>query len=269
MKYLAGCMVLFCFCIQAEPQRIITLSPHLTEWVYSLGLQERLVAVSAHSNYPPEAQSLPIVADYNGADIAAIVALEPDLILAWQGGNKPQDISRLSTLGYKLYLSSPHRPEDIARELDEVSQLLGTSAQSRSLTDDFLKQLQALRQRYHREAPLDAFYYLWSHPLMTVGEQAWANQLLKVCGAQSLFSDSAVDYPQVSVQQVLRRQPDVLIAASQANKKSLETFWQPHRQVLSAPLIVTDPDKLSRYTLRLLPALSTLCDQLHNHASQP
>jgi len=75
----------------AAPKRVVTLSPHLTEWMYSLDAEDTLVGVSAYSDFPPEAASLPVIADYNGANLASIMALKPDLILAWQGGNKPQD----------------------------------------------------------------------------------------------------------------------------------------------------------------------------------
>lgn len=249
--------------VLAAPQRIVTLSPHLTEWVYSLGAGDRLVAVSAHSDYPAEAQTLPVVANYNGADIGAIVALNPDLILAWQGGNKPQDLARLTSLGFSVYLSQPLQPQDIADELLEVARLLEVTNQAQPLADRFRQQLTELQSRYYTDSPLKVFYYMWSRPLMTVGPDAWANQLLKVCGAQTLFADSPVDYPQVSVQQVLLRQPALLVAASQSSEEALAEFWTPHRDVLSAPLITADPDKLSRFTLRLLPELSGLCENIH------
>ena len=67
-------------------ERIVTLSPHLTEWVYSLGAQDRLVGVSAFSDYPEQAAEMPVIADYQGVDFTALMALEPDLVLAWGGG---------------------------------------------------------------------------------------------------------------------------------------------------------------------------------------
>ncbi|MEC8231082.1 MAG: cobalamin-binding protein, partial [Pseudomonadota bacterium] len=95
---------------------------------------------------------------------------------------------------------------------------------------------------------------------------AWANQLLKVCGAQTTFIDSPVDYPQVYVKDVLIRQPKVLVAASKSSKDELEIFWQPHREHLSAPLIVVNPDVTSRFSLRIINELKILCKGINENA---
>ncbi len=260
--YLSLCI----FCLISVPafanQRIVTLSPHLTEWVYSLGKGEDLVAVSDFSDYPSAAQQLPRVADYNGADIAAIMRLQPDIILAWQGGNKPQDIARLKSLGFRVFTSQPLKPDDIASELATLGSLLDASEQATALTSQFRQQLSELRAHYQTASPRKVLYYMWTQPIMTIGQNAWANQLLNVCGAQTVFNDAPNDYPQVSLQEVLRRQPQLLIAASHNSVDDLNAFWAPHRALLNAPLIVVNPDITSRFTLRLLPALGTLCEQI-------
>ena len=121
-----------------------------------------------------------------------------------------------------------------------------------------------LRQSYASfTPPVPVFYYASTSPLMTVGQQTWANTLLSLCGARTVFYDSPIDYPQVSVKSVLARKPAVLLAASHVDALTLEAFWQPHRAYLSAPLIVLDPDVMSRYTLRLLPTLRSLCTDIH------
>ena len=239
--------------------RIITLAPHLTEWVYSLGLGDNLVAVSAYSNYPNQAKSLPQVADFQGADLAAIVALDPTLILAWDGGNKPQDIQRLEGLGFRVFKAKVTEIEDIAKNIQALGALTDTEEKARQLTKTFLLELNALKQQYQNPPYKPVFYYSWTAPLMTIGEDAWPNKLLNVCGATTLFADSPVDYPQVSVQEVLTRQPQRLVAASQQSLAQLEKFWRPHRAYLTAPLIQVDPDVTSRFSLRLLTELKSLC----------
>lgn len=249
-----------------QPQRIVTLAPHLAEWVYSLKMGDALVGVSAHSDYPAGVETIQQVADYNGADIAAIIALDPTLVLVWQGGNKPQDIARLKQAGLSVYSSHPKTPQDIARELREVGELLDRGARSEHLARDFELSLTRIRHQYTNAPARTAFYYLWDKPLMTIGPSAWPNQILHLCGVKTLFADSPVDYPQVSVQQVLLRQPELLIAASERSARSLATFWEPHRSVLSAPLIVVNPDILSRFTLRLIPAVKQLCRDIQSTA---
>ncbi|QJR80106.1 cobalamin-binding protein [Alteromonas pelagimontana] len=249
--------------VSAKEMRIVSLSPHLTEWVYSLGRGDFLVGASQASDYPAAAKALPRIADFNGADIAAIVALEPNLVLAWGGGNKPQDIARLKGLGIPVFISTPLQPEDISRELRKLGPLLERQSLADKLADEFDAELAAITRTYDLQPGVSVFYYMWTQPLMTVGPNAWASALLSHCGARTLFADSPVDYPQVSIQEVIRRQPDFLVAATSQSIASQKAYWQPHRKVLSAPLLMVNPDISSRFTLRLLSELETLCQQLH------
>ncbi len=252
---------LICRPAMASAERVITLSPHLTEWVYSLNSGEQLVAVSEFSNYPEQAQSLPTVANHHGINLKDIVALEPTLILAWEGGNKAQDIARLRALGYEVFSSSPQSPRDISREIRLLGNRLGKAELAQSITEKFDKKIADIKQRFsHKRKPV--FYYYWDKPLMTIGPDTWANKLLNICGAQTLFADSPVNFPEVSVEEVLKRQPGLLIASSHQQAQLLEQFWVPHRPVLAAPLLIVNPDVFSRFTLRLPEALSSLCEEI-------
>lgn len=253
---------------KAWAKTVVTLAPHLTEWVYSLNAQENLLAVSAYSNFPAEAQNLPVVADYHGIDFKAIMQLNPDVILAWQGGNKPQDIARLKSLGFDVFLSSPHKVDDIASEINQLGKLLGRETLAASLTSSFSRQLKDLQHQYADQPAISAFYYVWSQPLMSIGPDAWASELLKQCNVYGIFDDAPTAYPEVTVQEVLRRQPNVLIAATDRPVEAEQTFWQPHRTVLGAPVYSVDPDVFSRFTLRLPAKLEQLCHRLHDPSAR-
>ncbi len=246
--------------------KIVSLAPHLTEWAFSLGLGSNLVGVSDYSDYPEAAKSIERVADFQGADIATIVALEPDLILAWDGGNKPQDINKLSSMGLNVFNSKVESIADIASEINRLGALTNTQEQATQLSNDFLNELAELRSKYDKSSLIPVFYYSWTAPLMTIGPNAWGNKLLNVCGAQTLFPDSPVDYPKVATKDVLTRQPRVLIAASKSTPSELEVFWRAHRFFLKAPLIVVDPDVTSRFSLRLINELKVLCKGIKENA---
>ncbi len=242
---------------------IVSLAPHLTEWVYSLGLEANLVAVSEYSDFPEAAKKLPRIANYQGADIAAIVALEPNLVLAWEGGNKPQDVQKLADMGLNVFNSKISEITDIPSEIVRLGSITGKHKLAIELAATFEQQLSTLYTKYRRDHLQKVFYYSWTAPLMSVGTNAWANKLLKVCGAQTLFDDSPVDYPQVSIKDVLTRQPDALVAASKRPHDELEAYWTPHRQFLTARLVVVNPDVTSRFSLRLTGELALLCDGIN------
>ncbi|WP_100643862.1 cobalamin-binding protein [Alteromonas facilis] len=243
--------------------RIVTLSPHLTEWVYLLKAERSLVGVSAFSNYPEAAETLPVIVDVNGINFTQLLALKPTLILAWEGGNKPQDISRLRLMNIPIFNSSPKTLEDIAEELLALGKLIKRSNQADVIVGNYRTQLQKLRQQFQRRAKVKGFYYLWHKPLMTIGANAWANQILNVCNIDNIFADAPVDYPEVRMAEVISRQPDILITSVVGAQSSHIPFWQTHKTLLDATLIELDPDIAHRFSPRILTEIQRLCSLSH------
>lgn len=264
MKFIAYCVLVIYSCsLFAAPQKIISLAPHITELVFALGAGDKLVASSDYSTYPEQAKSLPSVANHNGVDFEQIMRLKPDLIIAWQGGNKPQDLARLSAMGFNIYYSSPQKPADIADEIEALGKILNTETLAKQISADFQKELANIESRFNNQQNISVFYYMWPKPLMTIGDGAWANQLLSICGARNVFDDAPSAYPEVGIEEVIHRQPQKIVAAMNVSHSDAETYWQKWRHLLNAPLIVVDPDKLHRFTPRLLNGLNALCQALH------
>ena len=244
-------------------ERIVSLAPHTTELIYALGADDKLLAVSDYSNYPAQAKQLPSVANHNGVDFEAIIRLQPDLIIAWQGGNKPQDLARLSSLGFTVYHSAPQSPQDISQDIRQLGKLLGREQQASNLADDFDQSLTQITQRYKLVSRQKAFYYMWTAPLMSIGQQAWANKLLDICGVNNIFADSPIPYPEVNKEQVISLQPSLLIAAMKTSQQDATQYWQAMQGLLDARVIVADPDELHRFTPRLIDGLSNLCKKIN------
>ncbi|GGD50565.1 cobalamin-binding protein [Lacimicrobium alkaliphilum] len=250
----------------ATPQRIVSLAPHTTELVYSLEAGERLLAVSDYSDYPEAAQALPRIASYQGVNFEALVRLEPDLVLVWEGGNKPQDIRKIRTLGYNVFVSSPGRPEDIADEVETLGDLLGKGALAKDLAQTYRQSLKQIAARYAHTPPIRVFYYMHPKPLMSIGSGAWANKLLSLCNSNNVFSDAINDYPEVTMEEVIRRQPQAIVAAQHQDEGSIQQFWQPWHSLLKMDgehIVRINPDKLHRFSLRLSNGVKTLCQKLH------
>lgn len=266
MKYLIVMTAGLMFCCApafAAATRIVSLAPHTTELIYALGADPQLIAVSDYSNYPAQAAKLPSVANHNGVDFEAIVRLQPDLIVAWEGGNKPQDLARLASLGFHVYHSSVQSPLDIAQDIRQLGKLLGRDQQAELLATDFTQSLANIVERYSRARRHTAFYYMWTTPLMTIGQQAWATKLLAICGADNIFASSPIPYPEVSKEQVIKQRPDLLIAAMKTSEQEAKQYWQPLHSLLDARVIVADPDELHRFTPRLVQGLTSLCKTIN------
>ncbi len=246
------------------PQRIVTLAPFLTELVFSAGAGERLVGVSAFSNYPPEALALPVVANAGGPSLEAIAALRPDLVLAWRDSVRPEDLERFAALGIPAFAVQARRVEDVPRLLLAVGELTGRDM-SRSAAG-FRAHIQALRTRYARRPRLVVFLEIWHQPLSTIAGPHWINEGLEVCGAENVFRELPGVAPGVPWEELYRRDPPVIVGAgSVGNDADFLARWRT-RAALSAVkagrLLFVEADLLQRPTLRLAEGITRLCEGL-------
>lgn len=256
--------------LQAKPQRIISLAPHITELIYAIGANEQLVAVSDFSDYPQAALALPRVASYAGINVEAIIALQPDLIIAWQNGNSAADIKRLQQFGFNVKFSNPLTLDDIATELIYFGQLTGQQQQAEQQAALFTEQLTALRQQYQTKKRLKVFFAMSTKPLSTVANNAWPQQMLTICAADNIFANSKGDYPQLGIEQVLAAQPDVIIhAKAGTNNAELASAerknWQGYKAipaVAKQQFLTVNADYLYRTTPRTVIGIQQLCHGL-------
>lgn len=250
--------------------RIVSLSPHLTEIVFAFEKQQNLVAVSDYSDYPyPQgcidqtcSRELPSVASYQGADIAAIVRLKPTIILAWEGGNKAQDIARLEQLGFTVFRSSPNNIQELMNEIIAVGEHLNAEKQSQALYKDMKNRIQVISENY-RASKISAIYYMNQHPLSGMGNDAWLNSLLSLCNISNVYEQLPSAYAQFSVADIIRKQPQLVIAATHQTIEQVYNFWAPHKHVFSPRIEIVNPDALHRFTPRVLPELEKLCQNVH------
>lgn len=253
---------------QTVPQRVVSLAPHITELVYAVGAGELLVAVSDYSDYPAEAQLLPRVNSFAALNVEAILALKPDLVLAWRSGTPASDLARLQQFGVRVEYSDPVLIDDIATELVQIGQWLGQPEQGAYLAAQIQQRLNQLRARYATEAPLKVFYAMSTEPLSTVANKAWPAQLLQGCGADNIFADAKNDYPQPQLEQLLLRQPDVIVQASKNRGGRQQDFWQRYPSIPAVrkqAFITLEPDWVYRATPRMLDAMQQLCEQLQQY----
>ena len=244
----------------AAPQRLISLAPHTTEMAAALGLEQQLVAISDYSDYPASVSHLPHVAGYHGIAVEQIIALKPDLVLAWQGGNPQAALDQLRSFGIHLFISSATTPEQLLDELLALGQATGREPQAQALVAELQQRLDQLAARYSQRQPLLAvFYQLWKQPLMTSGGPSWLTPLLGRCGARNVFADHPQPYPQVDIEQVISRQPEVIIIAEGDGQ-----LWHHWPAVAGSKprLLPLNPDLLQRMGPRLIDGLEQLCQQL-------
>ncbi|RRJ19773.1 cobalamin-binding protein [Rheinheimera mesophila] len=263
LRMVLCCCALFTAAVQAKPaQRIVALSPHLVEQLYSLGVGDRIVGTTDHADYPEAAKNIPRVGNYAHLQIEKILALKPDLVLAWTDGNPPADLTKLRQLGLTLVDSNPLQLTDIAKELRLLGQLTGAEAEAEQQAQLMEQGLEELEKNYAGKTKVTVFYELWQQPLSTVAQQAWPQQQLELCGAANPFANAIGDYPQVSLEHVIASQPQLIIQPVSVNEPRALLDWSNwpaipavKYQQFSQP----NSDLVHRTTSRMLQGVRQLC----------
>ncbi|EKT64989.1 vitamin B12 ABC transporter substrate-binding protein BtuF [Providencia burhodogranariea] len=248
--------------IAETKHRVISLSPANTELAYAAGLGDSLIAVSAYSDYPPDAKQLEQVSDWQGINVERIIALKPDLILAWRGGNPQRPLDQLAALDFPIVYLDPNNIESVisaVKKLEEYSPKPDIAKQSISTMQE---QLTQLKQKYTKSSTSKkrVFIQLGTQPLFSTGKDTIQNEIISLCGGENIFENSPVQWPQVSREQVLIRKPEVIvITGEQAQEKTVQQFWQAQ---LPIPVIRLNEDWFHRAGPRVLLAAKELCEQL-------
>ncbi len=252
--------------LAAPARRIVSLAPHVTENIYAAGAGDRLVGAVDYSDYPEAAKKLPRVGGYARLDLEAIVALRPDLIIAWESGNSANHLARLKTLGFPLYLSQPKTIDDVASNIERIGTLMNTSNSANAAAAAFRARHAALRARYAARPVVRTFYQIWNQPLMTVNGAQLISDVMRLCGAENVFSNLPQLAPVVSVEAVLQTQPEAIVASGMnGDRPEWLDMWKPWRQLMATQrnnLFFVPSDLINRHTPRLLDGTQMFCDQM-------
>lgn len=253
-------------------QRIVTLAPHLVETLYAAGAGEQLVGTVEFSTYPAAAKKKTRVGGYSQLDLEAIVALKPDLVIAWQSGNAPAAIARLRALGLTVYVSQPNRIDDVASEIERFAVLAGTNAVGNKAAASFRSRLAALRKRYSGKPTVRTFYQIWQQPLMTVGGKQIISNVIRLCGGDNVFGALDALAPTVTVEAVIAANPEAIVASGmgEARPEWLDDWrrWTAMTAVARDNLFFVPPDLIQRHTPRLLDGAERLCQHLDTARSR-
>jgi vitamin B12 transport system substrate-binding protein len=243
-------------------KRVVSLAPHATELAYSAGLGDNLVAVSERSDYPPQADNLEKVANYQGIKVEKIIALQPDLILAWPAGNPPRELAKLEQFGFNIYYSKTKSLDSIATNIEQLSQYASDPSIGENNAKQYKEQLNALRLKYKDAEPVSYFYQLSEKPIITVAQGHWPSEVFEFCGGRNIFEDSASPYPQVGIEQVVLNKPQVIFTSQHAIENG--TMWQSWEEEIPAvaknQIWSLNSDWINRPTTRTLQAIQQVCD---------
>lgn len=249
-------------------ERIVSLAPFLTDMVAQLGAGPRLVGVLEDQSLPAGLRSVPRVGAHQSLSLERIVALSPDLVLAWPSGNAPELLTRLESLGIRVRRFDPQTLEDIDRMTLELGELLGRPDQAATLSQTYRSELARLKAPLAADlSPADlpgVFVQLWDEPIFTPAGEQLLTDALRHCGARNVFESLAGLAPQISVEAVLAAKPDAIIALADDKQRAADWLlrWQDYTDipaVRDARLWALESDALVRPTPSIIDGMRRLC----------
>lgn len=259
--------------LDAAPQRIITFAPSATEIVYALGLGDQLVGVSGtYDDYPAAAKQVQEVGGAGdfGVDpnIETVVSLEPDLLLTIKGGDAWK--SRLRELGVPVFTIDATDLEDLLYDIGTVGRLTGTVEAADALTAQMGAEAQRIEEAVVGEARVSCFFEVYYPPLTTVGPGTFISDLLDRGGCDSTSASAKSDYPEWSVDDLVRTSPDVYLVSSESGVSPDSVAKRPGFDaidaVASGNVVLIDSDLVSRPGPRIVGGLRLLAEALHPNA---
>ncbi|WP_137937560.1 cobalamin-binding protein [Chitinivorax sp. B] len=255
--------------LRAPAKRIVSLAPHVTELIFAAGAGDRLVAVSAYSDFPPEAAKLPQVADYNSLAIERIVALKPDLVVAWQSGSAPRQVAKLVELGIPIFWSQPSRLAGVADSIEAMGILADTQVAAKAAALTYRQKLTELSGLYRQRESIAVFYPIWDKPLTTINQMHLISDVIHLCGGRNVFGRLVSLTPLVSSESVLAADPEVILEAGRSHgEPSVWGRWPTMRAVRYRNLFSISSSLISRPSPRVLDGAVQVChllDQARQH----
>ena len=251
--------------LTAPANRLITLSPHLAELVFAAGAGQNLIATADYSEYPEAAASLPRIGDAFRIDVERVLALSPDLVIAWDSGNPRQAVAQLVSLGIPVWSVEIREPGEIGEVIKTIGEASGQVQAANEAAAKYQHRLTALSRRYESRQVLNFFYQVDEKPLYTINGKHLISKGLSLCSGHNIFHDLPGLAFQVTHESVIVANPAALFAPTQVNQSNPLATWQEWpgmRAVNQNALFLLPADKISRATPRLLDALEIACNLL-------
>lgn len=250
--------------LRSENLKIVTLSPHLAELVFAVGAGDLLVGVSAYTDYPEAAASLPVVGDAFNLDQEQLTVLEPDLLLSWETGTPVHVVDELRARGYRVEVIRTTTLEHLPKALEKIGVLTGREATADVVAEEFSRGLHELAVAAADAEPIRVFYQVDAHPLYTINGDHYVSQLIQICGGTNIFADLSGLAPLVSVESVLEREPEVILASTDAGPQAFDEWkrWSDMAAMRYENQFLMPANEIGRATPRLLVGATAICDAL-------
>ncbi|MFC5477236.1 cobalamin-binding protein [Massilia suwonensis] len=250
--------------LRSPALRVISMAPHVTELLFAAGGGARVVGAVEYSDYPEAANRIPRIGSNRQIDIERVMALKPDLIVAWMHGSSERQIDMVKRLGIPVYHSDPQTLEGIPDSLERLGLLMGTEATARPAAAALRSKLASLRATYAGRSPVRTFYQVWDKPLYTLNGRHIVTDALRLCGGENIFDKLPVIAPVVTIESVLQADPEAVFGSAEKDYGGVN-LWRQYptlKAVRNGNLFTVDGNLLNRAGPRMIQGAAAMCEKL-------
>lgn len=253
----------------SPPKRIISLAPNVTEILYGLGLDEEVVGVTVHCNFPEKAKEKPKIGSYISIDFERVVSLKPDLIVATATGNTKDMVERLEKLGFPIYVIFPKKIQDIMQSVLNIGHIVNREKQAQEIIQTMQKRLNRILALTKGLPRPRVFLQIGDAPLVTVGKGSFGDDLINLSGGENIAGDEKQMYPRLGIEEILKRSPEVIIISTMTPRGSYQKIlidwsrWKTIPAVKDKRIHLVDSDLIDRASPRIMDGLEIMARFLH------
>jgi len=253
--------------LAASPKRIVSLSPGATAMLFAAGGGERVVGTPEYSVEPEAARGIARIGDSHGFDVERILALHPDVIVAWTGGASAAQLQPFLRAGLPVYRHRVLRLDDVPGAIERLGALLHTEAAAHQAASTLAARIAALRNRYGRAHAPRLLLQVWDRPVYTLGGGQIISDAAEACGYSNVYAELRDAAPAVSLESIAARDPDAILvlAADEASAQQWIAHWQqlPALRAVKNRRVISFVDaRLSRMGPEVVGATEPLCTTL-------
>jgi iron complex transport system substrate-binding protein len=256
--------------LQRTPRRIVSLAPSLTEILFLIGADSSIVGVTDYCDYPDAAKRKAKIGGILNPNVERILALQPDLVLMSGSGNMKSDFEKLTSVGTPVFVSFPRSIDGVFKSIIDIGELTG----KRRTADSVVALLGIRRESIVRRAAAmkkeTVLMILSLNPLIAIGPKTFLNELVTLANGENIIRDSSTAYPVLSREEILRRQPDVIVATNDI-VRSIDDILSPYPEWKSLAAIrnkrvaIVDASIVSRPGPRIIDGLEAVTRAIHGN----
>lgn len=255
--------------IVAAPQRIVSLAPGITEILFALNLDSRIVGVTSFCDWPEKARQKKSVGGFTNPSLETIVSLKPDLILATADGNRPETVRQLEKIGMTVYVTNPVDTAGILQSILHIGDVTGRRQAARALNAKLQKRLTAVTAQISNKKKPRVFFQIGMDPVITVGGRTLISDVIERAGGKNIAGNDTARYPRYSAEGVMAHSPDVLFFAPMATDREfakVKTYWEQFPgipAVKNKRIYPVSTDLIGRAAPRIVDAIEQTAKILH------